>query len=77
VLVESSACKKYIAKKRTFIIANYKRLTNKRCWNLWIEAAQFVYVPRIRQACSVWIRESVRCRACDFGDHIGSFLRCR
>ena len=67
-----SACKRSIAKKeKTFIIANYKRLTSKSYWNLWIKSAQFVYVPRVRHACSVWVRQSVGCGSCDFGDHKG------
>jgi len=69
--------KKHIARKTNFVITHHKRFTNEMCWNLGIETAQFFYVPGVGQACSIWVRQSVRCRVCDFGDHKGSFLGCR
>ena len=67
----------YSKKEIFFITTDRKRFTNEMYWNLGIETTQFVYVPGVGQVCPVWVRQSIRCRACDFGDHKGSFPRCR
>jgi len=64
-------------RKTNFIIIHHKRFSKEIYWNLGIETAQFVYVSGVGLACSIWVRQSVRCRACNFGDHKGSFPRCR
>ena len=69
--------KKYVARKIKFYYFIKKGFTNEICWNLGLEMAQFVYVLGVGQASSVWVRQSIRCTACDFGDHKGSFPRCR
>ena len=76
-LVEYSAYAEVYSKKGKLYYYSSKKYLQIKCnETLGIEAPQSVYVLRVGQACSIWVRQSIRCRACNFGDHERSLPRC-
>ena len=57
-----------------------EHLSSSKWWDFGRKQGGLFVFPAMLTAnnswsCSIWIRQSVGCRACDFGDHKGSFPR--